>query len=91
MDKAERAAQERYPSFTAENINEVVAARNLFAKGYRQAEADLELTWQDMKAIVDIAHDIEPLRDGDNFLFEFQTEEGFYKEVLKRFKEGQKQ
>ena len=69
---------------------ECIIENSLYLEGYHQAEHDLALTWKDMKAIVDIAQDLDPLRDGDNFLFEFQSEEGFYKEVLKRFKEGKK-
>jgi len=49
-----------------------------------------ELTWQDIKRIVTIADDLEPLRSGEDFLFELQSEEGFYSEILKRFKEGEK-
>jgi len=57
----------------------------MFATFYSQAK--MGLTWQDIKRIVEIAHDLEPLRSGEDFLFELQSEEGFYKEVLKRFKE----
>ena len=49
-----------------------------------------ELTWEDMKAIVKIADDLEPLRSGEAFLFELQSAEGFYKEILKRFNETKK-
>lgn len=50
-----------------------------FLNGYRQAEKDLELTWEDVKKIealcfkVDIECDLE--------------EKEYYEEVLKRFKE----
>ena len=52
-----------------------------------------ELTWQDIKRIVEIANDLNPGHghDIEHLLSEFQTEESYYKEVLKRFKEGQKQ
>lgn len=50
----------------------------------------MPLTWQDMKAIVDIADDLLPGHDTEQLLSEFQTEEAYYKEVLKRFKDGQK-
>ncbi len=47
------------------------------------------ITWEDVKAIVEIAEDLLPdpryKRDLDA---SFQTEEAYYTEVLKRFKEG---
>ena len=45
-----------------------------------------ELTWQDIKRIVKIADDLLPGHDIEQLLSEFQTEEAYYKEVLKRFK-----
>jgi len=57
----------------------------MFATFYAQAK--MGLTWQDIKRIVEIAHDLEPLRGCEDFLFEFQSEESFYQEILKRFKE----
>ena len=49
-----------------------------------------ELTWEDIKAIVKIADDLLPGHDIEQLTSEFQTEESYYQEVLKRFKEGQK-
>ena len=49
-----------------------------------------ELTWQDVKRIVTIADDLLPGHDIEQLTSEFQTEESYYQEVLKRFKEGQK-
>ena len=49
-----------------------------------------ELTWQDMKAIVKIADDLDPLYDPDAMNAEFQSEEAYYKEILKRFNETKK-
>ena len=50
-----------------------------------------ELTWEDMKAIVEIADDLLPdpryKKDLDASL---QSEEAYYKEVLKRFNDGRK-
>ncbi len=46
-----------------------------------------ELTWQDIKRIVTIADDLLPGHDTEQLLSEFQTEESYYQEVLKRFKE----
>ena len=47
-----------------------------------------ELTWQDIKTIVQIADDLDPLYDPDALDAELQTEEALYTEVLKRFQEG---
>jgi len=46
-----------------------------------------ELTWKDIKAIVNIADDLLPGHDIEHLLSEFQTEEAYYKEVLKKFRE----
>lgn len=46
------------------------------------------LTWEDIKTIVQIADDLDPLYDPDQLDAEFQTEETLYTEVLKRFQEG---
>ena len=59
-------------------------ARNIFKKGYEQAEKDLELTWEDLATIEKI---------GDDLVKHNQTpmsDEEFYKEVLQRFKESKK-
>ena len=52
----------------------------------------MPLTWEDIREIVQIEHDLNPGNgyDLEHLLSEFQTEEGFYKEILKRFKEGKK-
>jgi len=52
-----------------------------------------ELTWQDIKRIVKIADDLIPCTPFASvseqiFADEFQTEQSYYEEVLKRFKEG---
>ena len=54
-----------------------------------------ELTWQDIKRIVKIADDLIPCTpfvsvSEQIFADEFQTEEAFYKEILKRFNETKK-
>ena len=48
-----------------------------FIEGYHQAEKDLELTWEDIKAI-------EKLLGFDNII---ESPKEFYQEVLKRFKD----
>ena len=46
------------------------------------------LTWQDVRQIVMIADDLDPLYNPDALDAEFQSEEALYTEVLKRFQEG---
>ena len=59
-----------------------------FKNGYEEAEKDLALTWQDIKAIVNIADDLLPdPRYKQDLDASLQSEEAYYKEVLKRFKE----
>ena len=52
----------------------------------------MPLTWEDIREIVRSEHDLNPGNgyDLEHLLSEFQTEEGFYKEILKRFKDGKK-
>ena len=45
------------------------------------------LTWFDIRDIVKIAIDLNPMHDTGQILSEFQTEESFYQEILKRYKE----
>ena len=47
-----------------------------YGQGYKQAEKDLELTWEDIKVI-------EKLLGFDNII---ESPKEFYQEVLKRFK-----
>lgn len=51
--------------------------RDAFIEGYRQAEKDNELTWEDIKVI-------EELLGFDNII---ESPKEYYQEVLKRFKE----
>ena len=51
--------------------------RSIYAKGYRKAEKDFELGWEDIKVI-------EKLLGFDNII---ESPKEFYQEVLKRFKE----
>ena len=46
------------------------------------------LTWEDVRQIVMIADDLDPLYNPDALDAEFQSEEALYTEVLKRFQEG---
>lgn len=57
----------------------------------KQAEKDLALTWEDIKRIVNIADDILPdPRYKHDLDASLQSEESYYQEVLKRFREGKK-
>ena len=47
------------------------------------------LTWQDVERIVQISWDLDPLYSSEHRLAEFQNEEGFYREVLRRFNQGE--
>lgn len=51
-----------------------------YKEGYRQAEKDLELSWEDIKVI-------ERLLGFDNII---ESPKEFYQEVLKRFKDLKK-
>lgn len=46
------------------------------------------LTWQDIKRIVNIADDMIDLDVQDKLPECCATEEGYYKEILKRFEDG---
>lgn len=84
MSKAEDRAKEAYPLRDAEHVYDeelVIEAREYFAEGYHQAEKDLELTWEDLAIIKQLS---------DDFVKHNQTpmsDEEFYKEIVKRFKE----
>ena len=67
---------------------ERIIDNGLYMEGYHQAEKDLALTWKDIKRIVEIDHDL--FGDAEQLSSELQSEEAYYKEVLKRFKEGKK-
>ena len=87
MSKAEERALEAYPKKIEWVGNQWDGApfdvnsksRVAYEQGYQQAENDLELTWKDIKLIIDIV-DSENLKP---HLFD----EIDYQEVLKRFKD----
>lgn len=84
MSKAEERALEKYPIEMYEEVgwrcvDKNTHKRQYFIEGYHQAEKDLELSWADIKLIIDIV-DSESLKP---HLFD----EIDYQEVLKRFKE----
>jgi hypothetical protein len=84
MSKVEDLALEALDWYAPKGINEQVglvytkaAVLGMFKDGYRQAEKDLELTWEDIKTI-------------DKLLNQCVDCNNPYQEVLKRFKEMKK-
>ena len=58
-------------------------------RGYEEAESDLALKWEDVKRIINIADNLLAKESKtDDLVAEFQTEQSYYEEVLKRFKGG---
>ena len=82
MSKAEDKAKELYPDWKMTGVSNVDGQeesmvriqRVAYIKGYRQAEKDLELTWEDIKTI-------------DKLLNQCVDYSNPYQEVLKRFNE----
>jgi hypothetical protein len=97
MTKAEERALEFYPmkdynkepnyihSCDSKMLDEVY--RQVFMLGYKQAEKDLALTWEDMRKIILI--DIE-MTDDPEAHPEWMEEQPFYEEILKRYLEAKK-
>ena len=90
MSKAEERALEAYPpKMRYVGIDSVKYDRKIdvnkpmrdrYVKAYHQAEKDLELTWEDLATIEKL---------GNDFIKQNHTpmsDEDFYKEILKRFK-----
>lgn len=96
MTRAEQAALYAYPKKSAvsgvsmlgnNNRDDFMFQRDIFRKGYEQAEKDLALTWEDMKLIVNIADDILKGKTVFKSLHRFPLETVYYEEVLRRFNE----
>ena len=90
MSKAEERALEAYPKDIEEYIDvkgvkSIVDnnswQRTIFLEGYRQAEKDNELTWEDIGAIDNLLWDLSVEHSKNH-----SSNEVYYKEVLKRFK-----
>lgn len=77
----------RYENY---EINADTLFRSLPKEGKDETIEDSELTWLDIKRIVNIAEDMLPGIDTADILSEFQTEEAYYKEILKRYNETRK-
>ena len=63
--------------------------RSIYAKGYRKAEKDLELTWEDIADILDIT-DVIANDDSMEERLKTMSEEEYCQEVLKRFNKERK-
>ena len=92
MSKAEEKALEAYPVLFSERNgydNAFKDRRESYIKGYRQAEKDLELTWEDIRELHIIFTEIDV--DIELCKTDIKAETlGYYQEVLKRFKEIKK-
>ena len=87
MSKAEEFAYSKYPKDKKGVLYDL--ARNSIIQGYQQAEKDLELTWEDMRIILDAEIDI--LRECNSqkelVIETYPKGEDYYSEILKRFKD----
>lgn len=84
MSKAEEKAWE----WASKNKLDPYSMGQAYGEGYKQAEKDLELTWEDIPKIFQISEELKTswwFRDNEQTkLIGTQT---FWEEVLKRFKE----
>jgi len=98
MDRAAKEAKKRFPDVKREDFEDedeffdCLEDRNLrrlmWREGYRQAEKDLALTWEDMAKIDAIILDVN-----NEFAVDYSKEisrQKFYEEVLRRFNEIRK-
>jgi hypothetical protein len=93
MCKAILKAYEAYPLTQSNRYNHELNAKRVgYQQGYEQAEKDLELTWEDMKLLQDISHEVfaEVANGCIDYYQVYPTEQSFLEEVLKRFKEHNK-
>jgi hypothetical protein len=82
MCKAEEIALSKYPKDKKGVLYDL--ARNSIIEGYKQAEKDNELTWEDINSIKLIIEQVEcDYEEQDKKLYT----KYFYEEVLKQFKE----
>ena len=70
---------------------EIIPAEEAYNTGFSDGLKE-RLTWEDVKLIVEIADHLCPYTDKGiaEFQAEFQTEEAYYKEVLKLYNDGKK-
>ena len=83
MNNAEERAFERYPDCKGMDGGYVtqINKRNVFTKGYHQAEKDLTLTWKDVELLININEDI----NNEEAMTQVHSNKEHYEEVLKRF------
>ena len=91
MSKAEERALEAYPStshYWNAEPDRNAETREFYKQGYHQAEKDLELTWKDIKIILDVENDIlHECNDQKELIIEtYPKEEDYYGEILKRYR-----
>lgn len=95
MTKAEQRALKAYPDQSHDLLHTPSwrYERNIYVKGYEQAEKDLVLTWEDLRTINDLFNkvDSENIAAWDYEVIEqdlpFPYGQKFYEEVLRRFRE----
>ena len=82
-------AEDRYLDYFQDGRLRNCSSRNAFLYGYRQAERDMELTWEDVRIILDAENDIiHECNSQKELVIETHPKgEDYYGEILKRFKE----
>ena len=91
MKKSEERALKKYPvvwsynDYAQEEEDMNREARWGFEEGYEEAERDNELTWEDMKKIVNIADKILDCGK-EAFKMKYLTEQAYYEDILNLFK-----
>ena len=92
-DDKERLESLKYIGIECDSVYEFNSIRYsqqcYFIEGYQQAEKDLELTWEDIKIILDIENDIlcECNSKKELVIETYPKGKDYYGEILKRFKE----
>lgn len=72
-----------YEYYTQEVRDENLESREKFLEGYRTAKKDLELTWEDIKTIIELDGNVGECDD-------FHGSQKYYEKVLELFKEKRK-
>ena len=85
MTKAELAAYKAYPYETGTKGLICKNSRQIFIRGYEQAEKDLALTWQDIAKIDDMLREVENCIATSDL--PTMGREEYYEEVLRRYNE----
>ena len=87
LRKAEGKGYEAYPVSFYEGITVDVneMPKDVFVKGYQQAEKDLQLTWEDIRELYIVFAEVDA--EIELCMVDIKSETiGYYQEVLKRFK-----